>query len=159
MDLEGLVRPLIEAAGLEFVEVAFLREGGRTVLRVTVDRDGGVDLDSIALASERLARRLDLEGFAPGPYALEVSSPGLERPLREPRDFAKRVGQQVKVKTSGTVDGARTLIGTIVTAGPDEVRIATEAGEHGVSYDDIASARTVVDWEQELKAKAKDGTR
>jgi ribosome maturation factor RimP len=158
MDLEGLVRPLIEAVGLEFVEVAFLREGGRRVLRVTVDRDGGVDLDSIALASERLARRLDLEGFAPGPYALEVSSPGLERPLREPRDFAKRVGQQVKVKTVHAVDGARTLIGTIVTAEPDEVRIATDAGEHAVSYDDITSARTVVDWEQELKAKAKDGT-
>jgi ribosome maturation factor RimP len=159
MDLEGLVRPLIEAAGLEFVEVAFLREGGRMVLRVTVDRDGGVDLDAIALVSERLARRLDLEGFTPGPYSLEVSSPGLERPLREPRDFAKRIGEQVKVKTSHAVDGARTVTGTIVEAALDEVRIATDAGELAVSYDDITSARTIVDWEQELKAKAKDGTK
>jgi ribosome maturation factor RimP len=159
MDLEGLVRPLIEAAGLEFVEVAFLREGGRRVLRVTVDRENGVDLDTIALVSERIARRLDLEGFAPGPYALEVSSPGLERPLREPRDFAKRIGAQVKVKTSGASDGARTLTGAIVAAGPDEVRIATDTGEYAVSYEDIASARTVVDWAQELKSKAKEGTR
>lgn len=155
MDLEGLTRPTIEAAGLEFVEVAFLREGGRRVLRVTVDRDGGVDLDSIALVSERLARRLDLEGFASGPYDLQVSSPGLDRPLREPRDFARRVGALVRVKTSYEVDGARTITGTIVSASPSDLRIATEAGERVVSYGDIASARTVVDWEQELKAKAK----
>ena len=153
MDLEGLVRLLIEAAGLEFVEVAFLREGGRRVLRVNVDRDGGVDLDSIALVSERLARRLDLEGFAPGPYSLEVSSPGLERPLKEPRDFAKRVGQRVRVKTSHPIDGARNLVGTIVEAGPGEVLLGTDSGERTVSYVDITSARTVVDWDAELRAK------
>jgi len=153
MDLEGLVRPVVEAAGLEFVEVAFLREGGAKVLRVTVDREGGADLDSIALVSQRLGRRLDLERFAPGPYSLEVSSPGLERPLRDPRDFAKRVGERVKVKTDGPEDGPRTFSGTIVAAGIDKVVIATDAGERSVAYGDMASARTIVDWEAELKAK------
>ncbi len=85
MEAETLVRPVIEGAGLELVEVAFRRESGRRVLRVVVDRDGGVDLDTIADLSEKVSRRLDLEGFAPGPYALEVSSPGIERTLRTPR--------------------------------------------------------------------------
>ena len=63
MDLEGLVRPVIEAAGLEFVEVSLARESGRRILRVYVDREGGVDLDAIAMVSERLSRRLDLEAY------------------------------------------------------------------------------------------------
>jgi ribosome maturation factor RimP len=159
MDLDGLVRPAVEAAGpdLELVEVAFGRESGRRVLRVTVDREGGVDLDTIAQVSERVSRRLDLEGFAPGPYTLEVSSPGVERPLKEPQDFAKRVGEKVKVKVAEPVGGARTLTGTIVAASPDEVRIATEAGERAVPFQAIASARTVFEWGAPSAPKGKGG--
>ena len=146
MDLEGLVRPAVEAVGLDLVEVSFHREQGRRVLRVFVDREGGVDLEAISQASERVSRRLDLEGFAPGPYTLEVSSPGVERPLRGPLDFSRRVGEKVKVKTARPVEGARSLTGTIVAAGTSDVRIATEAGERSVSYDDITSARTVFEW-------------
>ncbi len=146
MDLEGLVRPAVEAVGLDLVEVSFHREQGRRVLRVFVDREGGVDLEAISQASERVSRRLDLEGFAPGPYTLEVSSPGVERPLRGPLDFSRRVGEKVKVKTARPVEGTRSLTGTIVAAGTSDVRIATEAGETSVSYDDITSARTVFEW-------------
>jgi ribosome maturation factor RimP len=153
MDLEGLVRSVVEADGLELVEVALHRGKGHQVLRVTVDREGGVDLDTIAQASERISRRLDLEGFDPGPYALEVSSPGIERPLKAPRDFWRRVGQTVKVKASQP-EGTQTHTGTLVAAGPDEVRIATETGEHEVSYDAIVSARVVADWDAELRKKA-----
>src|SRR5437867_12275667 len=121
MDLEGLVRSVVEAAGLELVEVALHRGKGRQVLSVTVDREGGVDLDTIAQTSERVSRRLDLEGFEPGPYTLEVSSPGIERPLKEPRDFWRRVGEMVKVKATWP-DGPRTITGSIVEAGPEGIR-------------------------------------
>jgi ribosome maturation factor RimP len=157
MDLEAVVRSVVETAGLELVEVALHRGKGRGVLRVTVDREGGVDLDTIAETSERISRRLDLEGFAPGPYTLEVSSPGIERPLREPRDFWRRVGERVKVKASRPEQGTRTLIGTLVAAGQDDVRIATDTGEHSVSYDDIEYARTVFDWDLEMKKKKAEG--
>ena len=155
MDLEGLVRPVVEAAGLELVEVALHSGKGRRVLRVTVDREGGVDLDTIAETSERVSRRLDLEGYQPGPYTLEVSSPGIERPLREPRDFWRRVGDKVKVTASLPEQGKQTLIGTLVAAEQDDVRIITDMGEHSVSYDDIESARTVFDWDVEMKKKKK----
>jgi ribosome maturation factor RimP len=157
MDLEGLVRPVVEAAGLELVEVALHSGKGRRVLRVTVDREGGVDLDTIAETSERVSRRLDLEGYQPGPYTLEVSSPGIERPLRAPRDFWRRVGDKVKVTASVPEQGKRTLIGTLVAAEQDDVRIVTETGEHSVSYDDIESARTVFDWDLEMKKKKAEG--
>ncbi len=147
MDLEGWVRPVVEAAGMDLVDLGFQRGNGVHLLRVTVDREGGVDLDAIAEVSERISRRLDLEGFQPGRYTLEVSSPGLERPLRRPQDFSRSVGAKVKVKMSRPIDGVRSLRGTIVEAGEDAVRIATDEGERQVSYRDIASARTVFEWE------------
>ena len=158
MDVESLVRPLVEASGLELVDVVYHTGQGRGVLRVTVDRDGGVDLDAIGEASGRISRRLDLEGFDPGPYTLEVSSPGLERPLRRPDEFATRVGEKVKVKTARPVEGARVVTGTIVEAGPDEVRIATEAGERTVPFEDITSARTLFEWGPAPKPGRKQGT-
>lgn len=151
MDLEQVLRPVVEASGLELVEVAFGRESGRRVLRVTVDREGGVDLDSIAEASERISRRLDVEDFDPGPYELQVSSPGVERPLKRAADFARSVGERIRVRTVGRVDGARTHTGTLVRAGDSEVTIEIDGGQRTVAYEDIASARTVFDWEAELR--------
>jgi len=146
VELEGLIRPVVEASGLELVDAVFNRGPGHGLLRVTVDREGGVDLDAIGAASERISRRLDVEGFNPGPYTLEVSSPGVERPLRRPEDFSRRIGEKVKVKTARPVEGTRTLTGTIVEAGPDEVRIATEVGERTLRFEDLTFARTVFEW-------------
>jgi ribosome maturation factor RimP len=146
MELEAVVRPVVEAAGLELVDVTFRREAGRRILRVTVDREEGVDLDTIAGTSERLSRRLDLEEFAPGPYTLEVSSPGVERPLRRPEEFVRRVGDKVKVRTTEPIEGARNHAGVLVAADEDGVTIATERGERTLRYGEISSARTVFEW-------------
>jgi ribosome maturation factor RimP len=157
MDLERAVAPVVEAAGLELVEVTFRREAGRRILRVTVDREGGVDLDSIAGVSELISRRLDVEGFEPGPYALEVSSPGVERPLRRPEDFARRVGEKVRVRSHRPVEGARNHTGTIAGTSDDAVRIVTEAGEREVAFDEVASARTVFEWGPKRAPKKRSG--
>jgi ribosome maturation factor RimP len=146
VELDELLRPVVEGAGLEYVEVSFEREQGRRVLRVTVDREGGVGLDAIAEVSGKISRRLDLEGFDTGPYSLEVSSPGVERPLRDPRDFARRVGERIKVKTASPVDGTRTLMGTILQADDRQLKIATDQGECELPFEEIASARTVFEW-------------
>jgi ribosome maturation factor RimP len=155
MDVEALVRPVVEAAGMELVEAVLGRERGRRVLRVTVDREGGVDLDAISEVSERISRRLDLEGFDPGagPYSLEVSSPGLERPLREPRDFQRRVGERVRVRTKEPVDGARTHEGPLVAADGEAIVVAAGGGERRIAYAEIRSARVVIDWESELRSR------
>ena len=155
-EVGDLVRPVVEAAGLELWEVSFGREDGRRILRVTVDRPGGheqnvggVDLDTIAATSQRLSRRLDLEGFEQDrPYELEVSSPGLERALRQPRHFERSVGQQVRVKTVEPVDGRRVHEGALVSADAEAIVIASDGGELRVVYDGIASARTVFEWKK-----------
>jgi ribosome maturation factor RimP len=152
MEAETLIRPVIEGAGLELVDVAFRRESGTRVLRVVVDRDGGVDVDTIAELAETVSRRLDVEGFAPGPYALEVSSPGIERALKRPRDFERRVGDTVKVRTTVPVEGRTTVTGALVSADDDGIVIAVVGGEElRVRHADIAAARTVADWDAELK--------
>lgn len=149
MDVEALIRPVVEAAGLELVDVTLSREGGRRVLRVTVDREDGVDLDLIAEVSERVSRRLDLEDPVRGSYSLEVSSPGIERPLRGPRDFQRRVGDLVKVRTNQPVEGARTHRGRLVAADEEGVVVGTDAGERRLAYAEIRSARTVFDWNED----------
>jgi len=151
VDAEALVAPVVEAAGLELVEVALRRQAGRRVLRVVVDREGGVDIDTISATAEQVSRRLDLEGYAPGPYDLEVSSPGIERPLRRTVDFRRRVGDRVKVRTTTPIEGARTHTGEMTSADEEAIVIATEGGPVRVSYEQIASARTVADWDKELK--------
>jgi ribosome maturation factor RimP len=151
VEAETLVRPVVEGAGLELVDVTFRRESGRKVLRVVVDREGGVDLDTIAELSERVSRRLDLEGFEPGPYALEVSSPGIERPLRRPEEYRRRVGDRVKVRLTAPRDGRTHYDGALVSADDEAIVIAWSGGELRVPYHEIASARTVADWDAELK--------
>ena len=154
MDVEALLRPVVQAAGLELIDAAFTRERSRRILRVTVDRaaPGGVDLDTIAEVSGRISRRLDLEDFGRGAYHLEVSSPGVERPLRAPIDFQRRIGQQVKVKARDPEEGGLTLVGTIVAADEDAVTVRTDHTERRVTYPLIKSARTVFDPGQDLKA-------
>jgi ribosome maturation factor RimP len=146
VDAEALVRPVIEGEGLDLVDVTFGRESGRRILRVTVDREGGVDLETISQISQKVSRRLDLEGFEPGPYALEVSTPGIERPLRRPQDFRRAVGERVQVKTEEGV-----LVGELRAAEDDAIRIAGAEGERLLALEEVAAAKTVVDWDEELK--------
>jgi ribosome maturation factor RimP len=142
MDVEALVRPVVESSGLELVEVTFGREEGRKVLRVTVDREGGLDLDTIAQTSEKISRRLDLEGFEAGPYALEVSSPGIERPLRGADDFIRRIGETVKVKTTEPA----THQGKLSAADDDGIVVEADGTQVRIAYADIKAARTVFEW-------------
>ena len=150
MEAETLVRPVVEGAGFELVEVAFRRESGRQILRVTVDRED-MDLDALSELSEKVSRRLDLEDFGRGRYELEVSSPGIERPLKTPAHFRRFLGSQVKVKTAEPVEGARVHTGTLVAADDATVTVEVDGVERTVALDAVTSARTVVDWDAELK--------
>lgn len=150
MEAETLLRPVVEGAGFELLEVVFRREAGRQILRVTVDREA-MDLDAISELSEKVSRRLDLEDFGRGRYELEVSSPGIERPLTSPAQFRRFLGAQVKVRTAEPVEGVRVHTGTLVAADDATVTVEVDGVERTVALDDVTSARTVVDWDAELK--------
>jgi ribosome maturation factor RimP len=154
VDVEALVRPVVESSGLELFDVVYDRSGGRRILRVTVDREGGLDLDTIAATSDKIARRLDLEGFGEGRYELEVSSPGIEHPLKTLAQFTRAVGARVKVRTASPVDDARVHEGVLRAVDEDAVVIEVDGDPRRVSMVAITSARTVADWAAELKGSS-----
>lgn len=147
MDVEALVRPVVEAAGLELWEVTYRKEGGRMILRIAVDADGGVEVGRLSEISDRVSRRLDIEGFSPRtPYQLEVTSPGLERALRTPRHVERSIGRTAKVKTTVEVAGSRVHEGVIIAADATGFVLSTEGGEVRIDHDAVESARTVFVW-------------
>ena len=137
--VQRLVEPALAASGLELVDV----ELASGVLRVYVDRPGGVDLDTISRASEAISDLLDREDPVPGGrYTLEVSSPGIERPLRTPSQFRRAVGTQVSLRTMPGVEGERRLTGRLDGADDDSIDLAGRR----IPYAAIERARTVFEW-------------
>jgi ribosome maturation factor RimP len=133
-----LVEPILAGGGAELYDVELT---GATV-RVLVDRpDGAVTLADLESLSRAIADVVDLEQ-----YELEVSSPGLERPLRRPDHFARAVGTAVKIKTRPDADGERRLDGTVIDADADAVTVETATGPRRLAYGDIERARTVFEW-------------
>jgi ribosome maturation factor RimP len=126
----------------EHVELDDLQLSGRT-LRVVVDKEGGIDLDHITDVSRGLSRLLDAnEDLVPDSYNLEVTSPGLERHLRRPRQYEKAVGRAVRVKTT---DG-RALTGTLVAVDDGGFLVVTADAETRVPFDTVAKARTIFEF-------------
>ena len=146
--LQRLIDPYLQAEGLELDDLELLGHGGARVLRVVVDRDGGVTSDRLAETSRRLSRLLDADADAdlPGPYRLEVTSPGLERRLRTPRHFRKSVNREVVVKIRDA-DGARTVRGLLCSASEEGCEVSVEGDLRPIPYGVITSARTVFRWQ------------
>jgi ribosome maturation factor RimP len=152
MDAEALVRPIVEGEGLELVEVVLTRDAGRSILRVVVDNPDGLDLDTVSELSLKVSRELDDVDFGAGPYALEVSSPGIERRLKSPAHFARATGQMAKVKTVADPDiGPAVHTGVLLQADDEGIVLLDGDREMRVAYGEIASASTVADWDAELK--------
>jgi ribosome maturation factor RimP len=120
---------------------------GRAVVRVFVDAEDGIDLDTVAEVSEELSRGLDLRDPIPGRYTLEVSSPGLERTLRSPEHWRLSVGSNVVVKTIEPLFPAgHRAEGTILEVDDDKVVLETPDGNFELPHDVIRSARTIFEW-------------
>jgi ribosome maturation factor RimP len=110
--VRDIVVPLVAEADLDLYDLEL--EGG--VLKVLVDAPGGADINAISTLSRAISRSLDEHDPIDGKYTLEVGSPGLERPLREPSHYASAVGTTVKLKTKPGVDGERRVEGTVTAA-------------------------------------------
>ena len=144
--LYGLIEPTVTALGFELVGV--LLRGGRSrgLIRVYIDRDGGVTVDDCAQVSHRVNGLLDMADPMPRGYDLEVSSPGLDRPLFFERDFARFAGTGLKVTLHRPLEGRRRFAGTL--GGYDDgVLLVDEYGtEHRFAISDIESARLAPQW-------------
>jgi ribosome maturation factor RimP len=120
-----VTRDLITGLSLDLVDVSVTRAGGSIILRIAVDKNGGVTLDECARASELIGQVLERENVVKGSYVLEVMSPGVNRQLRKPEDFKKSIGKRVKVKLGQPFEGTSKLSGILRDAGEESFSIDT----------------------------------
>jgi len=140
-DLNRLIRPAVEALGYDFVGLEYLSNPKNRLLRVYIDREtNGIGVDDCADVSAEISALLDVEDPISGHYSLEVSSPGVERPLFEPGHFRRFVGEPALVQLHAPIDGRRKFRGRIVDA--DATRLVLEVDGYRVElmHDDIRRA-------------------
>jgi ribosome maturation factor RimP len=143
--LTGLLTAPLEALGLDLEAVDLSRAGKRSVLRVAVDKDGGVDLDDIAAATAEVSRTLDgSDVMGERPYTLEVSSPGVDRPLTLPRHWRRNTDRLVKV----TLTEGDEVTGRIVATDDEGADIDVDGTVHRVSFRSVAKARIQIEFKR-----------
>lgn len=141
----ALAQPLASARGMDLVEVQIKGSGGRRLVRVIVDRKGGVDLDSCQALSRDLSAALDVEDPIAGSYALEVTSPGVDYPLRDRAAFDRVEGREVVVHRGGG-DEVKQVRGTVKAAEEDAVVLDVGGEPVRVPYTEIRKATQALPW-------------
>lgn len=126
--IEKVLDPILWEERLELAGIEFRPSGKRWLLRIFIDRDGGVTIADCEHVSRELARVLDVEDFIDHPYTLEVSSPGLTRPLNGRKDFERYRGRLCKIVTREKVDGSNDFLGRIEEVTEDEVKLQGKIG-------------------------------
>ncbi len=156
--LRSVIEPALDVTGLSLFDLT--HSGGKVV--VTVDSPAGdLDMAAIADATRAISRALDAADPISSRYTLEVTSPGIERPLRTPEQFAWAVGREVTVRTTPEHEGERRYTGTLVAVEDDSITIgvaSTPPGSVSVPLADIQRARTVFDFDAELRASKNKST-
>lgn len=144
---EELLLPIMNEFRFELVDVEYVKEGSNWYLRAYIDKPGGITVDDCEAVSRRLSDLLDEEDFIDDAYILEVSSPGLGRPLKKDKDFARSIGEEVEIRTFRPVDHEREFTG--VLKGFDKNRLVIELEDHEImefSRDNIALVRLSFDF-------------
>ncbi|QKY69059.1 ribosome maturation factor RimP [Lentibacillus sp. CBA3610] len=145
---EELAEPILREKGLELVDVEYVKEGKNWFLRVFIDKDGGVEIDECGIVSEQLGEKLDQVDPIKGTYFLEVSSPGVERPLKTKEDFKKHVGSNVYVKLYEPINGEKEYEGLLQSFSDETAIIAykikTREKQVEIPYQKIAKATLAV---------------
>ncbi|KHO62508.1 ribosome maturation protein RimP [Thermoanaerobacter sp. YS13] len=120
---KDLVMPILEKNNFELVDVEYKKEGSHWYLRVYIDKEGGITLDDCQLVSEYLSDRLDEADPIEHSYILEVSSPGLDRPLKKPRDFERNIGKEIEISLYSPIDKRKKFEGELIEFTGDKITI------------------------------------
>lgn len=144
-EVRQVVEPILESQGFELVDLEYQRERQGWVLRIYLDREGGVSLEDCAGLSHEVGTILEVKDLIPSSYILEVSSPGLTRPLKKPEDFNKFRNQMVKIKLYEPLEGRRNFKGTLLGLEGDRVRVEVEQRVYALPLQRIAKANLEID--------------
>jgi ribosome maturation factor RimP len=155
--VRSLLDPIVTREGFELVDVEWQREGAGWVLRLYVDRPGGVTIDHCQELSRTVEPALDVEEIIEPAYSLEVSSPGIERPLRKPEHFRKFAGERAHLKTFGPIETGRgprkSWTGILRGIRDGAVEIEVDGALHRIPLERIAKAHLEHDFEADLRRK------
>jgi ribosome maturation factor RimP len=151
-DLKTLIEPLVEDASLELVDILLSRGRPPWLLRITIDTpsgDGRVPVERCAEISREIETHLDATDAIPVPYRLEVSSPGLDRPLAREKDFAAACGTEVRIETRAPLDGRRRFRGLLVGFEDGIAKVSVDGREVGIPFAEVAKANTIYEFTRE----------
>jgi len=135
-----IAEPLVTNEGMEMVDVEFRRESNGAVLRLYLDRSGGVSLEDLSRVSRQVGDLLDVHDVVPGAYTLEVSSPGINRRLRRADHFERYLGQRVRVRTQAPLDGRRVFLGPLTAVDADGITLLQDGVPCVIRFTEIAQA-------------------
>lgn len=141
--LYDLIEPSTRVLGYELVGVEYIRAGERSVMRVFIDRPEGITIEDCERVSRQVSTLLDVEDPVRGQYSLEVSSPGLDRPLFRPEQFAKFTGHQIKVRTEVPLDGRRTFSGALIEYRDGHLVLDDGSHELHIPWESVGRANLV----------------
>ncbi len=139
--IQGFAEPLVADLGMELVDVEYRREGHGWVLRFFIDKEGGIGVDDCAKVSREISAYLEVEDLVAHAYHLEVSSPGLERPLKKKEDFVRFIDRQIRIKLRQPVGDQRVLVGTLCGLEGDAVVLIVEEEKVFIDMENISKAR------------------
>ncbi|MGU1746342.1 ribosome maturation factor RimP [Pseudomonas aeruginosa] len=141
--LQALLAPVVEALGYEYWGVEFISQGRHSVLRVYIDRPEGILIDDCEAVSRQVSGILDVEDPISGEYTLEVSSPGMDRPLFTLEQFAKHAGEQVKIRLRSPYEGRRNYQGILRGVEEQDVVVLVDDHEYLLPIDSIDKANII----------------
>ena len=142
-ELETLLSPTVAALGLRVWGIEYLGQGKHSVLRIYIDRDEGVTIDDCEAVSKQVSELLDVEGTLTSSYTLEVSSPGMDRLLFKPEQYAESIGETVDVRLNYPFEGRRRVVGALTGLENDEVVVQAEDSEYQIPLSNVQRARIV----------------
>ena len=149
-----IVDPILFNEGMELVDIEYRRESRGWVLRLYLDKEGGVTLDDCTRVSEGVGRVLDVEDLIQTPYTLEVSSPGLSRRLKTEKDFMKYRGHLIKMKTVNPIENRRQFRGRLVAISENKLEIESDGGVFRIPLSNVAKANLEIN--QDMLQKGHD---
>jgi ribosome maturation factor RimP len=146
VEVASLVEPILQEMAFELVDVEFLHSQGRWVLRLTIDREGGVTIDDCARVSRELGDLIEVKDLILQRYVFEVSSPGLDRPLKKEKDLLRAVGKRVKVKMKTPIQGRRNYSGYLIDFADGTLYLRVEKGDVALPWQQVQKANLIYEF-------------
>jgi ribosome maturation factor RimP len=146
-EVSDLIEPILDEIGFRLVDVEYLSDRGRWVLRIYIDKEGGVTIDDCAKVSSELGDLIDIKNIIDHEYVLEVSSPGLNRPIKKEADFISVMGKKIRVKTRMPINERKNFVGYLKDFKDHTLYIESEAGLITLALADIEKANLVYEFD------------